>query len=305
MRLYLIGMPGCGKSRTARELANKLRLRLFDIDKDIEAHYGSINDLFAQKGESYFRDLETNYLRQSAKMNDVVISCGGGIIVRDINKEIMNKNGIIIFLNTPLDIIKEHLASNESRPLLKTNSIEELYQARIDKYYHFADYIIDYTDSEDACNKIEKLLKEPLRKKKILVINGPNLDMLGLRDKNHYGVKTLNEINKMMENHGCFKYEFFQSNYEGAIIDKLHTYKQYVAIIINPAAYTHTSVAIHDALEIVDIPKVEVHLSDVDNRDDFRKINFITSVVDYKISGLHEASYIAAINYLKRKLNVL
>ncbi len=137
--------------------------------------------------------------------------------------------------------------------------------------------------------------------KKVLVINGPNLNMLGKRDKNHYGTKTLKDIYDLMENEGGFEFLFFQSNHEGDIIDKIQL-STYDAIIINPGAYTHTSVALHDALEIVKCEKVEVHLSDVDNRDDFRKINMVRDVCTHTISGLKENSYVEAVRYLKKVL---
>jgi 3-dehydroquinate dehydratase-2 len=136
---------------------------------------------------------------------------------------------------------------------------------------------------------------------KVLVINGPNLNMLGKRPKEHYGSLTLDEINNLMikENNGYFDLEFFQSNYEGAIVTKIQESLDYYAIIINPAAYTHTSVAIHDALEMFLGIKVEVHLSDVDNREDFRKINFVRDVCTKCFSNEREYSYINAIKYLK------
>ena len=137
--------------------------------------------------------------------------------------------------------------------------------------------------------------------KKVLVINGPNLNMLGKRDKNHYGTKTLKDIYDLMENEGGFEFLFFQSNHEGDIIDKIQL-STYDAIIINPGAYTHTFVALHDALEIVKCEKVEVHLSDVDNRDDFRKINMVRDVCTHTISGLKENSYVEAVRYLKKVL---
>ena len=137
---------------------------------------------------------------------------------------------------------------------------------------------------------------------KILVINGPNLNMLGKRPKEHYGSKTLDEINQMIkESAPMYEFIFFQSNHEGAIVDRIQVL-DYDAIIINPAAYTHTSVAIRDALEIVDKPKVEVHLSDVFNRDDFRKIDYIKDVCDTCITNLKEQSYIKAVEYLKKIL---
>ena len=112
---------------------------------------------------------------------------------------------------------------------------------------------------------------------KVLVINGPNLNMLGKRPKEHYGSLTLDDINKLIlsVNDNFFDLEFYQSNYEGDIVTKIQESLDYYAIIINPAAYTHTSVAIHDALEMFSGYIIEVHLSKVDDREDFRKINFV------------------------------
>jgi len=136
---------------------------------------------------------------------------------------------------------------------------------------------------------------------KVLVINGPNLNMLGKRPKEHYGSLTLYEINDLMlKEADDLELEFFQSNSEGDIVTEIQlAIGNFDAIIINPGAYTHTSVAIHDALEIFDGIKIEVHLSDVDNRDDFRKINFVRDVCDKTFSGKKEGSYIEAIKYLK------
>ncbi|MBQ9449258.1 MAG: 3-dehydroquinate dehydratase [Acholeplasmatales bacterium] len=136
---------------------------------------------------------------------------------------------------------------------------------------------------------------------KIKIINGPNLNMLGKRPKEHYGTKTLDEINEMIkkEAEGC-EVSFFQSNHEGDIIDEIQaSIGVWDAIVINPGGYTHTSVAIRDALEIFPGKKVEVHLSKVNERDDFRKINYITDVCDKTFMGMYEMSYIEAIKYLK------
>ena len=135
--------------------------------------------------------------------------------------------------------------------------------------------------------------------KRILVINGPNLNMLGKRPKEHYGTKTLDEINQMIKDYNKnISFIFFQSNHEGDIIDRIQQL-DYDGLIINPGAYTHTSVAIHDALEIVDCPKVEVHLSDVFNRESFRKIDFVKDVCDITITNLKEQGYIEAVKYLQ------
>ena len=138
--------------------------------------------------------------------------------------------------------------------------------------------------------------------KNVLVINGPNLNMLGKRPKEHYGAKTLAEINELIkrEANNSFLVDFYQSNYEGDIITKIQdAISNYDAIIINPGAYTHTSVAIHDALEIYNGIKIEVHLSKVDEREDFRKVNFVRDVCNKTFAGKLEGSYLDAINYLK------
>ena len=136
----------------------------------------------------------------------------------------------------------------------------------------------------------------------VLVINGHNLNMLGYRPKEHYGSLKLDDINKLMEEEkGNLNLEFFQSNSEGDIVTKIQdvVFGKYDAIIINPGAYTHTSVAIHDALEMFYGPKIEVHLSAVDSREDFRKINFVRDVCTKTFQGQKEGSYLEAVRYLK------
>ncbi|MCR5113892.1 MAG: 3-dehydroquinate dehydratase [Acholeplasmatales bacterium] len=141
----------------------------------------------------------------------------------------------------------------------------------------------------------------------VLVINGPNLNLLGKRPKEHYGTKTLDDINALMKNAAkgsAIILDFYQSNYEGDIVTKIQeaVLGKYDAIIINPAAYTHTSVAIHDALEMFKGEKIEVHLSHVDEREDFRKVNFVRSVCTATFAGKLEGSYVDAVEYLKAKL---
>ncbi len=135
----------------------------------------------------------------------------------------------------------------------------------------------------------------------LLVIHGPNLNMLGYRNPKHYGRMTLEDLyDTISDEFQDVDFTFFQSNYEGEIIEVLHdTYNTpYDGILINPGAYTHTSIAIRDALEIVKIPKVEVHLSDIENREDFRKIDYIKDVVSARFMGKQVDSYIEAVAYL-------
>jgi 3-dehydroquinate dehydratase-2 len=138
--------------------------------------------------------------------------------------------------------------------------------------------------------------------KKILVINGPNLNMLGKRKEAHYGTTTLDDINESMEALSKaldFELTFYQSNTEGAIVDCIHSGMDYDGLIINAGAYTHYSYAISDALEILNIPKIEVHLSNIHARESFRSNSVIASQCTGQISGFKENSYILALYALK------
>lgn len=135
--------------------------------------------------------------------------------------------------------------------------------------------------------------------KKILVINGPNLNMLGKREPEIYGSTTLCDINKFIKDEadvlGC-EVEFFQSNSEGALIDAIHgTCGRYDGIIINPAAYTHTSVAIRDALASIDVPAIEVHISNVHRREEFRHVSLTAPSCIGQICGLGIEGYVLAL----------
>ena len=138
---------------------------------------------------------------------------------------------------------------------------------------------------------------------KFLVINGPNLNMLGLREPSIYGdrsYKALVElIQRVCEDEGV-EVEVFQSNHEGAIVDKIQAaYGVFDGIVINPAAYTHTSVAILDALKAVSIPAVEVHISDVSTRESFRQISYAGMACVKTYMGHGFEGYAMAIRYLK------
>ncbi len=139
---------------------------------------------------------------------------------------------------------------------------------------------------------------------KLLIINGPNLNMLGLREPDIYGKRDYAALCGMIKA-ACegIEYEIYQSNHEGAIVDKIQAaYGNTDGIVINPAAYTHTSVAILDALKAVGIPTVEVHISDISEREDFRKFSFVSLYAEKQIKGKGFDGYIDAINYLKDKL---
>ena len=141
---------------------------------------------------------------------------------------------------------------------------------------------------------------------KILVINGPNLNMLGIREKNIYGVETYEDLKTLVEQTFAeqdIEGEIYQSNHEGALVDRIQQayFDGTNAIVINPAAYTHTSVAILDALKAVSLPAVEVHISDVKEREDFRQISYAGKACEKTIMGKGFAGYVEAIEYLVEK----
>ena len=138
--------------------------------------------------------------------------------------------------------------------------------------------------------------------KKILVINGPNLNMLGIREPEIYGRTTYSELEAKIKTWASelgVEVKLFQSNHEGAIIDEIQAaYGQCDSIIINPAGFTHTSVAIPDAIKAVGLPSVEVHISDIDNREDFRKISYIRPACIATIQGKGIDGYREALELL-------
>lgn len=143
--------------------------------------------------------------------------------------------------------------------------------------------------------------------KKILVIHGPNLNLLGIREKGIYGTETFDSINDRIRQEAeklGVQVDIFQSNHEGEIIDKIHAAMGvYGGIVINPGAYTHYSIAIRDAIKAVSIPTVEIHLSNVHAREEFRAKSVIAPVCVGQISGFGGDSYILGLNAIIMKLN--
>ncbi len=140
---------------------------------------------------------------------------------------------------------------------------------------------------------------------KILVIHGPNLDLLGKRETDIYGEDTIESINESIRKEAessSLEVEFFQSNHEGDIVDKINQ-TEAVGILINPAAYTHTSVAIHDALRAKQVPTVEVHLSNIYAREEFRHKSLIAPVATGQISGFGPESYVLGLKALAGIIN--
>ena len=140
---------------------------------------------------------------------------------------------------------------------------------------------------------------------KILVINGPNLNMLGIREPDHYGRETYADLVGKIEGHASAKgieVKCLQSNHEGDLVDYIQSaYGAFDGIVINPGAYTHTSVAILDAVKAVSVPTVEVHISKVDEREDFRRVSYIHAACIATISGHGTDGYLEAMDMLIEK----
>ncbi len=140
------------------------------------------------------------------------------------------------------------------------------------------------------------------KKKTLLVLNGPNLNMLGIREPEIYGTNTYADLCRLIEAHAeklGITVSIFQSNHEGALVDAIQqAYGKADGIIINPAAYTHTSIALLDALKAVGLPAVEVHISDPDTREDFRKVSYVRAACVKTIKGHGFDGYLEAMDYL-------
>lgn len=142
---------------------------------------------------------------------------------------------------------------------------------------------------------------------KLLIVNGPNLNMLGIREPEIYGKETYADLKNFIEvvcAEEEIEAEVFQSNHEGGIVDKIQqAYGTCDGIVINPAAYTHTSIAILDAIKAVGLPTVEVHLSDISKREEFRQVSYIGTACLRTVKGMGFAGYREGILYLKKIIN--
>ena len=159
MKIYLIGMPGCGKSTLGLKLAEKLKYEFIDMDNYIEKKACMfIDEIFEAYGEKYFRELETNILKEFMDLDNVIISTGGGIIKNKAHKELMN--GLCVYLDVPLEELEIRLnKSNVVRPLLQTKTVYQLFEERKDLYDFFADVKVDNRNIDLAIKKICEAIK--------------------------------------------------------------------------------------------------------------------------------------------------
>ncbi len=309
--IVLTGMPGSGKSTVGKILAEKLGLEYADTDEIFAADNGiSPAECITCNGERMFRELEKEAVLKAASKGGRVIATGGGVVLDGGNMELLSLNGTTVYLHRQL---KDLVVSG--RPLSEgAENLKALYYKRLPIYLSSCDIIIDVkgspgdvageiTDSLHNYNVLDgRKLPGYVKKMKILIINGPNLNMLGIREPGIYGRQTYDDLLKMCrakaEDMGI-EAEFYQSNHEGDLVDIIQqSYGRIDGIVINPGAYTHTSVAILDALKAVGIPAIEVHISDVDSREEFRQVSYIRPYVADTISGQGLAGYTMAMEKL-------
>ncbi len=301
----LIGFMGSGKTSVGVQLSYRLRKPVEDTDKLIERREGrSVGEIFAEDGENYFRECETELLRELLeKKGGRIYSVGGGTPMRRENRELLKKLGKVIYLRARPETLYERLKGDTARPLLQCEDplarIDALLSERSAAYEECADRIID-VDGLDMGAVLHEILAP---KKKLLVINGPNINFLGIREKSIYGTQDyqylLGLIRRKAKETGN-AISVFQSNHEGAIIDRIQSayFDRTDGIVINPGAYTHYSYAIRDALASITVPKVEVHISDITKREEFRKISVTAPVCDRQIYGQGPDGYLQAIDFL-------
>ena len=157
MRIYIIGMPGSGKSTVVKKLANKINYQYIDMDEYIENKLNKkIPLIFSEDGEAYFRLKEKEVLNDFLLLDNVIISTGGGVIKDKSNKDLMN--GKIIFIDVDLSILENRLKNDNTRPLLKVKTIKELYDERIDNYKYFYNLRVENIKVDDCVNDIIKEL---------------------------------------------------------------------------------------------------------------------------------------------------
>ena len=315
--IILIGFMGSGKTSLGLRLSYKLRMPVEDTDKLIEARQGRrISEIFATDGEEAFREMETALLEEiSQRKFGRILSVGGGTPVREENRALLKKCGTVIYLRAKPETIYSRLKNDTTRPLLQCEDplgrIRELLVARSEAYESCADMIVDVDEGpmeailDQICSGIEARKKEK-RKMKLLVINGPNLNFLGIREKSVYGNQDYQYLLDMIANKAKEtgnEITVFQSNHEGAIIDRLQEayFDGTEGIVINPGAFTHYSYAIRDALASIVVPKVEIHISDITKREEFRKVSVTKEVCDHQIYGHGLDGYLQAIDYILNK----
>lgn len=310
--LYLMGFMGCGKTSVGTKLAQLLGRSFCDIDLELQRREGkTVSEIFSKMGEAYFRKIESELLCELMETTDHIIALGGGTIVPSQNARLLLQRGAkVIWLDVSAETIYKRLKDDHTRPLLEeTDSCEQkkdliikMLKQRQPKYTRVARCRVDANEADIA--EIAYMLadkeKTEAMQLNVWVLNGPNLNFLGIREPAIYGTQNYPALVNYVQEEGAklnMKVRCLQSNYEGELIDWLQdAYDEGVdGIVINPGALTHYSYSLRDAIASIQIPTVEVHLSEIASREPFRQVSVTKDVCIDQISGLGFGSYRAGL----------
>lgn len=308
--VILIGLTGSGKTTLGADLAKRLARPFYDIDSEIVRATGqSVDALFATRGESGFRVIEARILKQHCE-NEIpsVIATGGGVVLNQQNIRNMRESGDIVRILRRPELILSTL-DVEGRPLLAKNPerIHRMAREREPLYRQAADFTVQNEDIPLKTLEALMMISESTDlHKRIMIINGPNLNRLGTREPEIYGSKTYGALCNELENRAealSIKLEIRQSNHEGDLVDWIQEAGDtFDGILINPAAYTHTSIALLDAVKCIRIPVIELHLSNIHGRESFRAHSVTAAGAVGVIAGFGTKSYHFALDAM---LNIL
>ncbi len=328
--IYLMGFMGSGKSTIGNRLAQILGRRFCDMDLELECREKrSVSQIFEEDGEAYFRQKENELLQELLQTQDHIIALGGGTAIQSVNARMLTQHGArVIWLDVDSQQVFERLKNDHTRPLLekagseaeKKKLIEQMLMQRRPLYQKVAYQIKDVNtmNAEEIAKELAEQEKtqfsnEKLRKN-VWVMNGPNLNFLGIREPAVYGTQNYQALIRYVKEEGQklgFNVKCLQSNYEGQLVDWLQdAYDQKIdGIVINPGALTHYSYTLRDAIASVQIPTVEVHLSEILERESFRHISVTKEVCIDQISGLGFSSYLAGLqrlsDFFKKRVEIL
>ena len=313
--IYLTGFMGSGKTTIGSRLAELLGRTFCDMDQELQRREGrTVSEIFEEFGESYFREKETELLRELLHTKDHIIALGGGTVIQSCNARMLIQQGArVIWLDVSSEQVYKRLKDDHSRPLLEKNRsadekkemISLLLAQRLKKYQRTARWKMDVNDTtaeETACILAEKEILDSMQHKQwtVWVINGPNLNFLGIREPAIYGTKNYPALVNYIQDEGAkleMNIRCLQSNHEGDLVDWIQeAFEEGVdGIVINPGALTHYSYSLRDAIASVQIPTVEVHLSEILDREPFRHVSVTKEVCITQISGMGFDSYRAGL----------
>ncbi len=317
--IYLMGFMGSGKSVIGEKLAQLLDRRFCDMDLELERREKrTISQIFAEEGEVYFRRKETELLTELLQTQDHIIALGGGTAIQSINARMLTQQGArVIWLDVDSRRVLERLKEDHTRPLLekagseeeKKKLIEQMLIQRRPLYQKAAYQIMDVNTmnpdeiAQYLADQERNIYSNENMRWNVWVMNGPNLNFLGIREPAVYGTENYQALIRYVKEEGGrlgMNVKCLQSNYEGQLVDWLQdAYDQGIdGIVINPGALTHYSYTLRDAIASVQIPAVEVHLSEILERESFRHISVTKEVCIDQISGLGFGSYLVGLRRL-------